>query len=138
LSCDIHASVIGISVSLALGYCINRYSIPGLDGFITHMIANQTVVAEPGGPGAMFEVLHQIDIDLRRRVMPNGQLKGESSCRRFTVNYGMPFKIIGATSPHSFDGASWPITATRSRLNWAAKLLLVQEISKSMTEVSEA
>ncbi|KAH7409811.1 hypothetical protein DE146DRAFT_604110 [Phaeosphaeria sp. MPI-PUGE-AT-0046c] len=111
-------------VSFAHGYRINCYSIPGLNGFITHMIANKTVLEEPGGPDDMFEELQQTEIGLRRRAMPNGQLKGESYCRHFSVNYGMPYKFIAATASHSFDGAARPITATRSRLNWAARHLL--------------
>lgn len=127
MSRDIHSQLIPVSVSFAHGYRINRYAIPGLDGFITHMIANKTVLEEPGGPDAMFEELQQTEIGLRRRAMPNGQLKGESYCRHFTVNYGMPYKFIAATASHSFEGAARPITATRSRLNWAARHLLGPE-----------
>lgn len=129
LSRDIHASLIKVTVTFAHGYRINRYEIPGIEGFVAHMIANRTVVEERGGPDSMFEELQQTDIDLRRRPMPNGQLKGESYCRHFTVNYGMPYKFIAATASHSFAGAARPITTTRSRLNWAAKFLLSQEKS---------
>jgi alkylated DNA repair dioxygenase AlkB len=127
MSRDTHDPIIDVKVSFAHGYRINRYSIPGLEGFITHMIANKTVLKEPGGPDAMFEELQRTDIDLQRRAMPNGQLKGESYCRQFTVNYGMPYKFIAATASHSFEHAARPINATRSRLNWAAKHLLSQE-----------
>jgi alkylated DNA repair dioxygenase AlkB len=139
LSRDTHAPLINVDVSFAHGYRINRYNIPGLDGFITHMIANKTVVEEPGGPDTMFEELQQTDIDLRRRAMPNGQLKGESYCRHFSVNYGMPYKFIASTASHSFFDAACPITATRSRLNWAAKHLLSQAPSSdtSMQEEEE-
>ncbi|KAH7091369.1 hypothetical protein FB567DRAFT_437105 [Paraphoma chrysanthemicola] len=137
LSRDTHTSLIDVNVSFSHGYRINRYTIPGINGFITHMIANRTVTSEPGGPDAMFEELQQTDIDLRRRPMPNGQLKGESYCRHFTVNYGMPYKFIAATASHSFEHAARPITATRSRLNWAAKHLLIQETGKPMAEVSK-
>jgi hypothetical protein len=126
LSRDTHAPLIDVNVSFAHGYRINHYNIPGLDGFITHMIANKTVVEEPGGPDSMFEELQQTDIDLRRRAMPNGQLKGETYCRHFAVNYGMPYKFIASTGSHSFEHAARPITATRSRLNWAAAYLLSQ------------
>jgi hypothetical protein len=136
LSCDTHSPLISTSVFFAHGYRINRYTIPGLTGSITHMIANRTVVSEPGGPASMFEELQQTDIDLRRRAMPNGQLKGESYCRHFTVNYGMPYKFIASTASHSFDGAARPITATRSRLNWAAKFLLAQESGMTVDEVA--
>ncbi|KAH9861464.1 hypothetical protein J1614_011211 [Plenodomus biglobosus] len=137
LSRDIQSPLIGVRVSFTHGYRINRYNIPGIDGFITHMIANKTVLEESGGPDSMFEELQQTDIGLRRRPMPNGQLKGPIYCRHFTVNYGMPYKFIAATASHSFKSAARPITATRSRLNWAAKLLLSQEHGKSMQDVGE-
>jgi alkylated DNA repair dioxygenase AlkB len=136
LSRDTMSPLIGLTVTFKNGYRINRYEIPGVDGFITHMIANKTVLEEEGGPDAMFEELQQTDIGLQRRSMPNGQLKGPNYCRHFAVNYGMPYKFIAATASRSFDGAARPITSTRSRLNWAAKLLLTQETSKSMDEVN--
>jgi alkylated DNA repair dioxygenase AlkB len=49
----------------------------------------------------------------------------------------MPYKFIAATASHSFEGAARPITATRSRLNWAAKFLKTLESGKSMDEVSQ-
>jgi alkylated DNA repair dioxygenase AlkB len=130
MSRDTHVPLLELTISFAHGYRINRYQIPGLDGFITHMIANKTVVEENGGPNAMFEELQETDIDLRRRVMPNGQLKGDSHCCHFSVNYGMPYKFIAATASHSFDGAARPINATRSRLNWAAKYLAAQDTAR--------
>jgi alkylated DNA repair dioxygenase AlkB len=137
LSRDVHSPLIEAKISFAHGYRINQYTVPGLDGFITHMIANKTVIEETGGPDAMFEELQQTDIDLRRRMMPGGQLKGDSYCRHFTVNYGMPYKFIASAATHSFEGAARPITETRSRLNWAAKYLLTQTTSKTVAEVSE-
>jgi alkylated DNA repair dioxygenase AlkB len=132
MSRDIHEPLVNVSVSFTHGYRINRYDIPGLDGFITHMIANKSINEEPGGPDSMFKELQQTNIDLRRRAMPNGQLKGESYCRHFSVNYGMPYKFIAATASHSFDGAARPINATRSRLNWAAKYLHAQETARRL------
>ncbi|KAE8836366.1 hypothetical protein PTNB73_04328 [Pyrenophora teres f. teres] len=134
---DIFSPLIDINVSVSHGYRINRFKLPGIDGFITHMIANKTVLEEEGGPDAMFEELQLTDIGLERRSMPNGQLKGPNYCRQFLVNYGMPYKFIAATGSRSFDGAARAITSTRSRLNWAAKLLLSQETGKSMQEVAQ-
>ena len=48
----------------------------------------------------------------------------------------MPYKFVAVTQSHSFDGAARPITSTRSRLNWAAKLLLSQDTGKSMQAIS--
>ncbi|CAN9436556.1 unnamed protein product [Alternaria alternata] len=126
-----------LKVSFEHGYRINRYEIPGVNGFIAHMVANKTVLEEDGGPEAMFEELQQTDIGLQRRSMPNGQLKGPNYCRHFAVNYGMTYKFIAATASRPFDGAARPITSTRSRLNWAAKLLLAEENGKSMDEVCQ-
>ena len=72
-----------LKVSFEHGYRINRYEIPGVNGFIAHMVADKTVLEEDGGPDAMFEELQQTDIGLQRRSMPNGQLKGLSTtvCR---------------------------------------------------------
>lgn len=137
LSRDTCSPLIDLNVSFSHGYRINRFKLPGIDGFITHMIANKTVLEEEGGPDAMFEELQQTDIGLERRSMPNGQLKGPNYCRQFLVNYGMPYKFIAATESRSFDNAARPITSTRSRLNWAAQLLLSQETDKPMAEIAE-
>ncbi|KAF2029162.1 hypothetical protein EK21DRAFT_36524, partial [Setomelanomma holmii] len=136
LSRDTHSPLVSVCVSFAHSYRINRYTIPGISGFITHMIANKSVISEPNGPDSMFEQLQLTDIDLRRRPMPNGQLKGETCCRHFTVNYGMPYKFIAATASHSFEGAAAPITQTRSRLNWAVQYLLSQDSGQSVQEFS--
>lgn len=137
LSRDTMSPMLKLKVSFEHGYRINRYEIPGAEGFITHMIANKTVLEEDGGPDAMFEELQQTDIGLQRRSMPNGQLKVPNYCRHFAVNYGMPYKFIAATASRPFDGAARPITSTRSRLNWAAKLLLAEENGKGMDEVCQ-
>ncbi|RYO09453.1 hypothetical protein AA0119_g1011 [Alternaria tenuissima] len=137
LSRDTMSPRLELKVSFEHGYRINRYEIPGVNGFIAHMVANKTVLEEDGGPDAMFEELQQTDIGLQRRSMPNGQLKGPNYCRHFAVNYGMPYKFIAATASRPFDGAARPITSTRSRLNWAAKLLLAEENGKSMDEVCQ-
>lgn len=121
---DTHSPLVTVHVSFAHDYRINQYTIPGISGFVTHMIANKTVVEEPGGPDDMFEELQKQDIGLRRRLIENSQIKGGIYTRHFLVNYGMPYKFIAATASHPFEGAARAITATRSRLNWAAKYLL--------------
>ncbi|KZM26093.1 hypothetical protein ST47_g2755 [Ascochyta rabiei] len=124
LSRDTHSPLITANVSFAHNYRINRHTIPGIDGFITHMVANRAIAEEPNGPDSMYEELQQTDIGLRRRLIDNSQLKGGTYTRNFLVNYGMPYKFIAATASHPFSSAARPITATRSRLNWAAKYLL--------------
>jgi hypothetical protein len=112
LSRDYSSPDVEVRVTFAHGYRINWYTLPGIDGFIAHMIANKTVREEPGGPNDMFEELQQTDIGLRRRAMPNGQIKGETVCRQFTVNYGMPYKFIAA--PDSQPRTRSPLTAPRA------------------------
>ena len=138
LSRDTHSPLITPTVTFAHGYRINRYQIPGIDDFITHMIVNKTVLEEPGGLDAMFHELQQTDIGLTRRPLPNGQLKGDSYTRHFLVNYGMPYKFIAATVTRPFTGAARPIIATRSRLNWAASYLLSQKPGADPTAVQTA
>ncbi|KAF3033624.1 hypothetical protein E8E12_002666 [Didymella heteroderae] len=123
---DIHSPLVRVSVSFAHGYRVNRYIIPGIEGFVTHMIANQTVVQEPGGPDEMFEDLQGMDIGLRRRPLEGGMLKGGMFTRHFAVNYGMPYNFIAATESHPFPEASHPVSAARSRLNWAARHCLAR------------
>ncbi|KAF2728760.1 hypothetical protein EJ04DRAFT_88042 [Polyplosphaeria fusca] len=124
LSRDTHLPLVTLSVSFSHNYRINRYTIPGIDGFVVHLVANKSVIEEPGGPNDMFEELQQKDIGLRRRPMDNAQMKGGSYTRHFAVNYGMPYKFIAATASSPFDNAARAITATRSRLNWASRFML--------------
>lgn len=123
---DTHSPSVRVDVSFAHGYRVNRYSIPGIKGFVTHMIANQQVLEESGGPDDMFEELQGMDIGLRRRPLEGGMLKGGMFCRHFAVNYGMPYKFIAATESHPFPEASHPVSKARSRLNWAAQHCLAQ------------
>lgn len=76
LSRDTQSPLISVRVKFVHGYRIVRYGIPGITGFITHMVANRTVLEEAGGPDAMFEELQRTEIGLKRRSMPNGQLEG--------------------------------------------------------------
>jgi len=121
-----------LDVSLIHNYRIHRYTIPGIQGFVAHLFANKTIVEEPSGPDAMFEELQNVDIGLRRRHMNKG-----FHTRHFTVNYGMPYKFIAATASASIEGAANAIGQSRSRLNWAAKLVLAQYHGKTIDEISE-
>ncbi|KAH7112820.1 hypothetical protein B0J11DRAFT_393581, partial [Dendryphion nanum] len=134
LSRDLHAPNIQLHVSFKHGYRINRFTIPGIDGFVAHLVANKPIVEESGGPNEMFEELQQNDIGLRRRPLGTGMIKGESYTRHFSVNYGMPYKFIAATASESFDGAASAITKTRTRLNWASKMM-AQDAHQEFNEV---
>lgn len=53
---------IKFSLLFIVNYRVHIYRIPGIDGFIAHILANKPVDEEPGGPGAMFLALQKIDI----------------------------------------------------------------------------
>jgi hypothetical protein len=124
LSRDRHMPHVGVQVSFEHNYRINKYVIPGIDGFVVHLIANKPIVEESRGPDEMFEELQKVDIGLRRRAMPGGQCKGDMYTRHFNVNYGMPYKFIAATASNSLEDAAPAIRNTRSRLNWASEYIV--------------
>ncbi|KAF3011135.1 hypothetical protein E8E13_011440 [Curvularia kusanoi] len=134
---DTHSQLIDVKVSFAHGYRINQYVLPGIDGFVTHMIANESVVQMPGGPDDMFEALQREDIGLKRRPMESSMLKGGLYTRHFCVNYGMPYKFVAATESHAFPADSQhPINAARDLLNWAQEHLLSQAPASQGTDRS--
>jgi hypothetical protein len=121
---DTHSPSVGVHVSFAHGYRINRYTLPGISGFVTHMIANAPVVQAPGGADAMFEALQREDIGLARRRMDSSMLKGGLWTRHFTVNFGMPYKFVAAAETRPFPtNPKHTINAAREQLDWAARYL---------------
>jgi hypothetical protein len=122
-----------LDISFAHNYRIHRYTIPGTEGFVTHLIANKTVVEESDGPDDMFEELQCVEIGLRRRHVGHR----EYLTRHFTVNYGMPYKFIAAAETSPFEDATSAIVNGRSRLNWATKLVLAQYQGQTMEDISK-
>ncbi|KAJ9666170.1 hypothetical protein H2201_003603 [Coniosporium apollinis] len=118
---DLHEPGITFQLEFANNYRRNRYVIPGVEDFVEHWIANKTVNEETGGPDDMWEELQTQDVGLRRRRLEGEQIKGGMLTMHFTVNYGMPYKFVAATSSLGFDEACNAIKGTRSRLNWAAR-----------------
>lgn len=114
---------IKISVQFMGNYRVHIYTIPGIDGFIAHMIANKTINEEKDGPDDMFLELQKIDIGLKRASMKSGE---EGLTNQFTKNFGMPYKFIAAVDSSSLDEAPKAIQASRSRLNWCARTLLAE------------
>jgi alkylated DNA repair dioxygenase AlkB len=100
------------------------YTIPGIDGFVAHMVANKTVNEEKDGPDDMFVELQKIDIGLKRASMKSGE---EGLTNQFTKNFGMPYKFIAAVDSSSLDEAPKAIQASRARLNWSARALLAEK-----------
>lgn len=45
----------------------------------------------------------------------------------FSMNYGMPYKFVASGGSQSFEGAPWPVSECRRRLNWAQKTFLDNE-----------
>lgn len=138
LSRDNYSSTIPFRVEFAHNYRINYFTIPGVDGFIAHFIANKTINEEPDiGPDAMWTDLQTSNLDLRRRPLATSTLRGPALTQHFCVNYGMPYKFIAATASRSFDTAAHSITATRSRLNWAARHCVGPETHNKEAEFNE-
>lgn len=121
---DTHSPSVGVHVSFAHGYRINRYTLPGISGFVTHMIANASVVQAPGGADDMFKVLQREDIGLARRRMDSSMLKGGLWTRHFTVNFGMPYKFVAAAETRPFPAdPTHTINAAREQMDWVARYL---------------
>jgi alkylated DNA repair dioxygenase AlkB len=116
-----YAKGITENISHIKGYRVHKYKIPGIKGFVAHLVANKTIVKGPGGADDMFEELQTKEIGLRRRPINVG------FTRHFAVNYGMPYKYVAATNSLPFAGSANAIRDARSRLNWAAKTILSQE-----------
>lgn len=118
---------------------INIFQIPGFDeDFIFHMVANQRVLEESGGPDDMWKAIQEVDIGLERRHLVTG--KGEmhqtstfvllltssafGRMQAFSVNHGYPYKFVGKVPSQTFDNAPRIITDTRTQLNFWSKLVL--------------
>ncbi|KAF2398106.1 hypothetical protein EJ06DRAFT_481066 [Trichodelitschia bisporula] len=125
-SFDTCASGVQLEVFYVHGYRVNKWTLPGVDGFVAHMIASGGVVAEADGANWMFEDIQKDqDSDLERRYNgTGGQIKGGILCNHFTANYGMPYKFLAAATTKSFVDAPRAIAVARTRMNWAAGLLV--------------
>ncbi|GAM84217.1 hypothetical protein ANO11243_022110 [Dothideomycetidae sp. 11243] len=127
-------AMVSVQVAFTHNYRVMHYTIPGISGRISHMIANEKIVTEPKGPDEMFEALQTLDCGLERRRFVIGK---EDYMTSFSCNYGMPYKFIASGESTSFDGAPWPMTETRSRLSWAARLLSGEEEIGSKEDFNE-
>ncbi|KAL1627670.1 hypothetical protein SLS56_006202 [Neofusicoccum ribis] len=137
ISKDWFSPMLPLRVEFAHNYRINYFTIPGVDGFIAHFIANKTVNEEVGGPDDMWTELQTADVGLRRRPLGCSTLQGPMLTQHFAVNYGMPYKFIAATESRSFSSACRAVNDTRSRLNWAARHCVGQEIHTPKAEFNE-
>ncbi|KAJ4299657.1 hypothetical protein N0V90_004903 [Kalmusia sp. IMI 367209] len=122
----------------AYNYRIDRYTIPGINSFIVHMVANETINQEPGGPNDMFEELQRVDIGLERRILGSENHKDPSYTRHMNVNFGAPYKFVASGAARSFeDSEADSIPHARSRLNWAMQLVRGLQHGKTNKEVSQ-
>lgn len=102
---------------------VHYFAIPGLqEDIIIHMIANQRALEEPRGPDDMWMALQAQDIGLERRFLQTGKAFGRMQA--FSVNHGFPYKFVGTVPSQPFTGAAWPITETRTQLNFMSKMVL--------------
>lgn len=122
---EFHESI-KLSVMFMGNYRVHIYTIPGIDGFVAHMLANKTVNEEPDGPDDMFLELQKKDIGLKRASMKSGTGE-EGLTNQFTKNFGMPYKFIAAPQSSSLDEAPKAIQNSRARLNWSARTLLARQ-----------
>ncbi|KAF1343985.1 2OG-Fe(II) oxygenase superfamily-domain-containing protein [Delphinella strobiligena] len=102
---------------------INMFQVPGFDDdVVIHMIANQRVLEESGGPDDMWKAMQEVDIGLERRHLVTGKAFGRMQA--FSVNHGYPYKFVGKVPSQTFDNAPQVITDTRTQLNFWSKLVL--------------
>ncbi|KAF2224207.1 hypothetical protein BDZ85DRAFT_260574 [Elsinoe ampelina] len=122
-------SCLETSVQFSHNYRIVTYKIPDLEGCsISHLIANKTINEEPHGPDDMFHALQELDCGLERRRFVTGK---EEFMTAFSNNRGMPYKFVAKGESLPFSGSPWPLTTTRSRLNWASRLVLDEQFDQA-------
>jgi len=120
-------STVTTSTEFSHNFRIVRYQIKGVEGHISHMISNRTVNEELQGPDQMFKELQLLDANLERRPFASGR---EGYMTAFSSNCGMPYKFAASIDSMSFEVAPWPLSETRSRLDWAARLVLGSAFAK--------
>lgn len=121
---------------LAMGrYKVIKYTIPGVDGFISHFLSHQAINSELNGPDSMWTELQTRDLGLSRCRLPS-RLRGGMLTQHFAVNFGMPYKYVSAPQTRSFEEGGWVIQEIRDRLNWAAGKMIGdshQDINEILT-----
>ena len=127
---------ISMQVSFVGNYRVQIYTIVGLENaFIAHMIANETVVEEKGGPDDMFMDLQNNEIGLERRAKDDSRIAGENLCDHFTLNFGMPYKFVASPDSKPFDEAPDAVKMARSQLIWAKKALGIYDGEPDFNEL---
>lgn len=119
-------------VEFTHNYRVVHYKVTGVQGRITHMIANKTINEEPRGPDEMFEALQVLDAGLERRRFAAGK---EGYMTAFSCNVGMPYKFVASGDTRSFEDSPWPMPNTRTRLNWAAKKIVGHQFTSEFNEL---
>ncbi|TID23723.1 Oxoglutarate/iron-dependent oxygenase [Venturia nashicola] len=122
---DFHESV-KLTLLFIGNYRVHIYTIPGIDGFVAHMLANKTVNEERDGPDDMFVQLQKEDIGLKRASMRPGSGE-EALTNQFAKNFGMPYKYVASPESSSMEDAPKAIRDSRSRLNWACRTILAKQ-----------
>ncbi|RDI83901.1 hypothetical protein Vi05172_g6376 [Venturia inaequalis] len=137
---DFHESV-KLSLLFMGNYRVHIYTIPGIDGFVAHMLANKTVNEEHDGPDAMFLQLQKEDIGLKRvslkSVPPGSESLEDGLTNQFTKNFGMPYKFVASPESSSMEDAPKAIQDCRSRLNWACRTILAKQGQTLENEFNE-
>lgn len=75
----------------------------------------------------MFEALQTTDVSLERRELGSGEDRYMNS---FSNNRGMPYKFVASVATLPFADSPWPLTTTRTRLNWVARKIVGRSFTK--------
>lgn len=74
---------VGCDVRFKNGFKVYRYSVPGVDGALIHLVSNTTINKLPGGADDMFDAMQREDLHLERRrfgveKMSGGKVQAKS------------------------------------------------------------
>lgn len=118
---DKHDRTVTLKVGYGFGYKILMYSFKGIDAKLIHFVAGEDVIKAPGGADEMLAAIQTSDIPFERRRFQGGQHGDGDLMNSHSMNYGMPYKFVAVGASQPFEGAPWPITEARSRLNWVQR-----------------
>jgi hypothetical protein len=92
-----------LSVGFQHGFKVYRYTVPGVDGALVHLVSNKAINGLPGGADEMFEAMQQQDLHLERRRFGVEKMSG-----------GKTEEAKSQVEPIRVDSASSPLTAESS------------------------
>ena len=127
-------NLVDLTTTFTRGHRIDIYKFLDVDATVFHIHSNARINAETNGPDDMFIRAQETGLGLRRRLKPNGQIKGERHMGHFMMNYGVHYKFINEVPSQNFDKADQTIRDARTRLNWAASFVLGEKHTLKFNE----